>query len=97
MNERLEDELRSLRAEPRAAAYDEIDQQVWRRIDGVRRARSAAPILYAVRTAAVVSALGLGIATGGATAAALAAYPQEVSAFSVRADLAPSTLLDHHE
>ena len=34
--------------------------------------------------------------SGGATAVAVAAQSEEVSAFSAKAELAPSTLLDHH-
>ena len=43
-----------------------------------------------------IGALGLGVASGGATAVAVAAQSEEVSAFSAKAELAPSTLLDHH-
>lgn len=56
-----------------------------------------APKLYALRAAVVVGALGLGVASGGATMVALAAHEPEVSAFSLQVALAPSTLLDHHE
>jgi hypothetical protein len=96
MNHKLDDELRSLRAEPPGAGFGQIETRVWGSVESLRRARAAAPTLY-VRAAAVVGALGLGIASGGATAVAVAGQPQEVSAFSVRAQLAPSTLLDHHE
>ena len=97
MNHKLDDELRSLGAEPPAAGFAQIETRVWRSIESVRRARAVAPTLYVVRAAAVVGALGLGIASGGATAVAVAGEPQEISAFSARAQLAPSTLLDHHE
>ena len=96
MDDRLDDDLRALRAEPTPVAYDEIEPRVWRGIAGVRQARQAAPVLYAARAAAVVGALGLGVASGGATALAIASERQEISAFSVQAELAPSTLLDHH-
>lgn len=95
MNDRLDDDLKALRAEPPAAAYDQIDQHVWRGIAEVRRGRQAAPVLYAVRAAAVVGALGLGVAGGGAAAIAVASETQETSAFSINSELAPSTLLDH--
>ena len=97
MNSKLDDELRLLRGEPPAGGFQQIEPRVWRSIEGVRQARAAAPTLYVARAAAVAGALGLGIASGGATAAAVAGQPQEISAFSVRAQLAPSTLLDHHE
>ncbi len=96
MDDRLDDDLKALRAEPPAAAYDQIDQRVWGGIAEVRRARQAAPVLYAVRAAAVVGALGLGVAGGGAAAIAVASESQETSAFSINSELAPSTLLDHH-
>lgn len=89
-------ELRALRAEPPAPGYDQIDEGVWRGIAETRRARQAAPVLYAVRAAAVVGALGLGVAGGGAAAIAVASEAPEVSAFSINTELAPSTLLDHH-
>lgn len=96
MNDRLDDELRALRSEPRPASYQELESGVWKGIERVRQARAASPTLYAARAAAVIGALGLGVASGGATAAAVAAQSQEVSAFSLKAELAPSTLLDHH-
>ena len=96
MNDRLEHDLEALRAEPAVAAYDQIDHHVWRGIAEVRRGRQAAPMLYAVRAAAVIGALGLGVAGGGAAAIAVGSESQETSAFSINSELAPSTLLDHH-
>lgn len=98
MNDRLDEALRALRAEPDAPAdLDQLECGVWRSIEGVRKAQAAAPTIAAVRTVAVACALGLGIVSGGATAVSLASQPQEVSAFSLKAELAPSTLLDHGE
>lgn len=97
MNDKLDEALRALRSEPRPASYQQLEPRVWRGIDQVRQMRAAAPALYAARAAAVVGALGLGVASGGATAAAVAGQSQEVSAFSLKAQLAPSTLLDHRE
>ena len=96
MNDRLDEDLRALRSEPRPASYQQLEPRVWKGIERVRQARAAAPTLYVARAAAVIGALGLGVASGGATAAAVAAQSQEVSAFSLKAELAPSTLLDHH-
>lgn len=96
MDDRLDDDLRTLKAEPTPEAYELIERRVWRGIAAVRQARQAAPALYAVRAAAVVGALGLGVASGGAAAVAVASEGQEISAFSVQAELAPSTLLDNH-
>ncbi|WP_041373351.1 hypothetical protein [Phenylobacterium zucineum] len=94
MSRRLEDELIQLGAEPPPAGLDELESRVWRRIAEVRAARAAAPVTNSVRVAAVIAALGLGAASGSLTAAAAAVEPSEISAFSLRADLAPSTLLD---
>lgn len=96
MTKSLDEEIRALRAQPPAAGYDQIDQRVWRGIAEARRVRQAAPMLYTVRAAAVVGALGLGVAGGGAAAVAVASEAPEVSAFSIHTQLAPSTLLDHH-
>lgn len=97
MTNNLDGEIEALRSEPPSPRYDDIDPGVWRGIAEARRVRQAAPMLYAVRAAAVVGALGLGVAGGGATAVAIANEAPEVSAFSIHTELAPSTLLDHHE
>lgn len=96
MTNNLDEGMEALRSEPQSPQYDDIDGRVWRGIAEARRARQAAPMLYAVRAAAVVGALGLGVAGGGATAVAIAKEAPEVSAFSIHTELAPSTLLDHH-
>ena len=96
MTNSLDDAIRALRSEPPEVGFEEIDQAVLRGIAEVRRARQVAPMLYAMRTAAVVGALGLGVAGGGAAAEAVAREAPEVSAFSIHTELAPSTLLDHH-
>lgn len=91
----LDEDLRALKAERTPAAYELIEARVLRGIAAARRARDAAPAVYAARAAAVVGALSLGVATGAAAAVAVAAGSQEISAFSVQAELAPSTLLGH--
>jgi hypothetical protein len=96
MTTSFEEEVRALRSEPPGPGYEAIDQAVWRGIADVRLARKAAPVFYALRAAAVMGALGLGVAGGGATAMALASEAKEISAFSINSKLAPSTLLDHH-
>ena len=96
MTNSFDEEIRALRSEPPAPGYAQIDQGVWRGIAEAKRARQAAPVLYAARAAAVVGALGLGDAGGGATAVTVAREAQETSAFSIHSELAPSTLLDHH-
>lgn len=95
MNLDLDDDLRALRAEQTPASYELIEPRVLRGIAAARKAREAAPALYAARAAALVGALSLGVATGAAAAVAVAAEGREISAFSVQAELAPSTLLGH--
>lgn len=97
MNERLDNELAALRSEPPSGRYAAINARVFEGIEAARRARQATPTVYAMRVAAVCGALTLGVAAGGATAVAVAREAPEVSVFSVNSQLAPSTLLDHHE
>lgn len=96
MDDGLDNDLRALKAEPTPKAYDLIEARVWSGIAAARQARRAAPALYAMRAAAVAGALGLGAASGGAAALAGADERQEISAFSIQAHFAPSTLLDDH-
>lgn len=95
MNDELDALIGAARAEPPPTAYQSIEQRVWDKIGGVRNARRAAPLVFAARAAGVVGALVLGIAGGGMTAVAVARETQEISAFSIKTELAPSTLLDH--
>ena len=97
MNDRLDEELRVLRAQTPPARLEHLEVEVWRRIARERETPVAGRAVFTLRAAAVLAALGLGIAGGGLTAVTVASEPQEVSVFSVNADLAPSTLLDHHE
>ena len=97
MNNQLDEELRALRAESPPARLHQLEAHVWRQIARQGEAAISPQAIFALRAAAVAAALGLGIAGGGLTAVAVASEPQEVSVFSVRAQLAPSTLLDHHE
>ena len=96
MSGRFDDEIKALRAEPPTAGYDQIDREVWRCVDEARRARQAAPLVFAVRAVAIVGALGLGVASGAAAAMAVVRETPEISAFSIHSGLAPSTLLDRH-
>lgn len=52
MDDRVDDDLRALKAEPTPAAYDLIEPRVWRGIAALRQARQGAPVVYAVRAAA---------------------------------------------
>ena len=70
-----------------------LESNVWARIAAQRR-RPASPALWAWRAAAAAVMLTIGALSGGAQAAR--AVP-ELSLFSPRADLAPSTLLEGAE
>ncbi len=96
MNHKLDVLIGAAKAEPPPAAYNSIEQRVWGEIESVRNTRRAAPIVFAARACGVVGALVLGIAGGGMTAVAVAREAQEISAFSIKTEIAPSTLLDHH-
>lgn len=96
MEDKLDALIIAARAEAPPAAYHTIEQRVWNDVERVRTARRSAPMIFAGRAAAVAGALVLGIAGGGMTAVAVAREAQEVSAFSIKTELAPSTLLDHH-
>lgn len=96
MSSKLDIEVQALRAEP-VGSLSGIEQGVWGRIASAREARTARAVFVPVRTASVLVALGIGIAGGGFTAAALAHETHEISAFSVNSHLAPSTLLGGHQ
>jgi hypothetical protein len=93
MSPRLDDYLNELRAAPPETNLDGLEADVLRGVAAVREARAAASVFVPVRAAAVMVALGLGLAGGGFAATATAGEA-EISAFSVHAHLAPSTLLD---
>lgn len=94
MSDRLDSELQALKGAV-STAPGGLEQAVWRRIEAVRESRRLATILVPVRAACVFVALGVGVA-GGGLAAATARDVHEISAFSVDAYLAPSTLLGGH-
>lgn len=96
MNDELDALIGAAKAEPPPTAYHRIEQRVWDKIGSVRNARQAAPIMFAARACGVAGALVLGIAGGGMAAVAVAREAPEISAFSIKTELAPSTLLDHH-
>jgi len=91
MSDRFDHLFEALRREP-DAALPGLEGRVWTAIEAWRQSRRAAYALVPLRAASVVAALGLGLVGGSLTAAA-ARTPPEVSAFSIDAHLAPSTLL----
>lgn len=95
MSRRLDEQLSDLKANaeahPRLGA---LEANVWRRIEGRVEARGGSGLLLAVRASALVAALGVGLASGGFAAAEAVKKPSEISAFSIRTGVAPSTLLD---
>ena len=92
----MSDELDHMMAAARGAPHDRLDGlegRVWKRIDHLRQSRRASALLIPLRAASVVAALGAGM-IGGSHATSSAKGPAEISAFSLNAHLAPSTLLD---
>ena len=94
MDEPIDRAMQALRAERPDPALAHLESAVWRRIEVVRQARDASAAFLPVRAAAVVAALGIGVATGGVAAGEARAERHEVSVFSVDTGLAPSTLLE---
>lgn len=92
MSDRLDHLFEALRREP-DADLPGLEGQVWARIDASREHRHASNALGPLRAASVVAALGLGIVGGSLAASAAGRPPVEISAFSIDAHLAPSTLL----
>ncbi len=73
---------------------DGLEERVWAKISALSPANAGASS-WRLKAAMVSGALALGLAVGGATAAAAAGQAsREMSAFGVRIDLAPSTLLE---
>lgn len=95
MNHWLDDDLKASKSEAPPEKLNQLELRVWAEISHLRAA-PAASLLLPVRAASLVAALGLGLAGGSFAAAASAGDPDEISAFSVKARLAPSTLLDGH-
>lgn len=95
MRSPLDELIEDLRRSPPDADLSQIGPEAWRRIEGLRRARSIEVRLLPARVSAVVLALTAGAALGAAHAREAAARP-EVAAFRLASELAPSTLLDKH-
>ncbi len=73
-----------------------LEERVWAKIAALSPANASASS-WRLKAAMVSGALALGLAVGGATAAAAAAAghgSREMSAFGMKIDLAPSTLLE---
>ncbi len=91
----LENTLRALKSAPPDRRLDQLEPAVWARIDGRGEGRAGAgEAVFAFRTAAVVCALLLGVATGGLAASSWRPSSDEISVFSLGPKLAPSTLLE---
>lgn len=94
MSRRLDNALEALKAAGPERSLDHLEPAVWRRIEAASELSSMDWIVLPVRAAAVVVALGVGVAGGGFAAAAAANERPEISVFSIDSRLAPSTLLD---
>lgn len=95
MGDKLNQAFEALRRAP-PDNLDGLEGRVWNRIERLREARASALALAPLRAASVVAALGLGVAGGSLAASAAVRSPPEISAFSIDAHLAPSTLLAGH-
>ena len=91
MSDRLDLLLATLRDRPREPLPG-LEARVWATIDSWRAGRASSYALAPLRVASVVAALGLGM-VGGSLAVRTTHTAPEVSAFSIDARLAPSTLL----
>ena len=94
MADRLETTLLALKGQPADRPLDQLEPAVWRRLEEVRETRSGAGAAFAVRVAAVMGSLFLGLAAGGLGAASAGPRDSEISVFSLGPQLAPSTLLE---
>ncbi|MEO8927736.1 MAG: hypothetical protein ABI306_11300 [Caulobacteraceae bacterium] len=94
MTKRLDDLLGRLAAEPIDRSLDRLQADIWRGVARRRAEARTAAMLAPVALASVGLALAMGVVVGGVTAVAKVAAPHGSSAFSVAADLAPSTLLE---
>lgn len=95
MSDKLDQLLTAMREQP-SASLPGLEGQVFARIAAWRERRQVSSALVPLRAASVVAALGLGMVGGSLAANAAARTPPEISAFSVDAHLAPSTLLGGH-
>lgn len=92
MSDELDRLLAALQAQAPERRLDGLEARVWQRI--AARTAVASPGLLQWRAAAVGLSLSLGVAFGGAAAAARTEGSGEMAVFSARASLAPSTLLE---
>ena len=96
MSERLDDLMARLAGVPTDRALDNLEVEVVRSILLRRRDALTAAALAPVRIASIALALVMGVAAGGAVAAATMAAPTSYRTFS-SSHLAPSTLLEGRE
>jgi hypothetical protein len=94
VDNQLDRALASLKAAPLDRRLDQLEPQVWARIEAAAQRRDGASLFLPVRAAGVAAALVFGVALGGVGASEARAERQEVSAFSLDIRLAPSTLLE---
>ena len=94
MSRRLDNALEALKTAAPERSLDQLEPAVWRRIKAASETGSMDWIVLPVRAAAVMVALGVGVAGGGLAASSAADERREISVFSIDSHLAPSTLLD---
>lgn len=94
MNDRLDHLVERLAAAPTDHRLEHLEAQVGRGVAAQVAQTRAARALGPVRVASIGLTLAVGVTAGGLTAASSAALPRSADAFSVAANLAPSTLLE---
>ena len=93
MHHPLDELVKGLRSQGPDRDLSQLEPSVWRRIGGARVERPSGMGFAPVRMAAVVMALAVGAAVGGASAVAANSEAHETSVFALNSHLAPSTLL----
>jgi hypothetical protein len=94
MDERLDQLLERLAATPAERSLNFLEFEVGRAISKQRGSAQTASALAPVRIASIGLALAMGVTVGGVTAATAIVAPRPAGAFSMAANLAPSTLLE---
>lgn len=93
MNDRLDSLIQELKAEAPDRDLRQLEPAVWGRLAKSGAGAAIRTSLLPLRTAAVLMALVIGAAVGGASATAAVSQASETSVFGLNARLAPSTLL----
>lgn len=94
MSDRLDSLLARLAAEPPERSLDHLGDDVVRSIKRLRVEARTVSALAPLRLATTGLALAMGVTASSFVAAAAAERTEQLSSFSIMAQLAPSTLLE---